>query len=85
MTPKKCVVQIDTHLAFENADSGFRRQAEFARTFNTGLGMVMVVGEDKVSSALQELRSAGETVWQVGKLVERTDDGCVIENMGIWA
>ena len=47
--------------------------------------MVMVVGEDKVISALQELRAAGETVWQVGKLIERTDAGCMIENMGIWA
>lgn len=47
--------------------------------------MVMVVGKDKLSSALQELQSAGETVWQVGELKERTDDGCVIENMGIWA
>ena len=47
--------------------------------------MVMVVGEDELSSALQELRSAGETVWQVGKLIERADDeGCVIENTGIW-
>ena len=47
--------------------------------------MVMVVGEDKLSSALQQLQSAGETVWQVGKLIERTDDGCVIENTEIWA
>ncbi len=47
--------------------------------------MVMVVGKDKLSSALEELQSAGETVWQVGKLIERTNDGCVIENMGIWA
>ena len=62
-----------------------RRQAEFAKTFNTGLGMVLVVEKDKMGSALQELQSAGETVWQVGKLVERTTDGCVIENMGIWA
>ena len=47
--------------------------------------MIMVVEKGKVGSALQELQSAGETVWQVGKLIERTNDGCVIENMGIWA
>lgn len=47
--------------------------------------MVIVVEEDKVSSALQELRAAGETVWRVGKLVERTESGCVIENMDAWA
>lgn len=44
----------------------------------------MVVEKDKVGSALQELQSAGETVWQVGRLVERTSEGCVIENMRIW-
>ena len=63
----------------------FRGQAEFAKTFNTGLGMVMVVGKDKASLAIEELRSAGETVWQVGELAERTGEGCVVENMGIWA
>ena len=68
----------------ENADSEFHGQAEFAKTFNTGLGMVLVVGKDELSSAFQELRSAGETVWQVGELTERTNDGCVIENMGVW-
>ena len=47
--------------------------------------MVIVVEEDNVSSALQELQAAGETVWQVGKLVERTESGCVIENMDTWA
>lgn len=45
----------------------------------------MVVGQDKLDAALGELQSAGETVWQVGKLIERTSDGCVIENMEVWA
>ena len=58
---------------------------EFARTFNTGLGMVIVVGEDKVESSLQTFKSAGEEVWQIGRLVERQGDGCIIENMTTWA
>ena len=46
--------------------------------------MVMVVGKDELDSARRELQSAGETVWQVGTLIERTNEGCVIENMGTW-
>lgn len=70
--------------SLRNADSESHQQAEFAKTFNTGLGMVMVVGKDELDSALRELQSAGETVWQVGTLIERTNEGCVIENMGTW-
>ena len=58
--------------------------AEFARTFNTGLGMVMVVEESKLDQTLQVLRSAGETVWEVGRLIERKDEGCVVDNMKAW-
>ena len=47
--------------------------------------MVMVVGQDQLAAALGELQSAGETVWQVGKLIDRTSDACVIENMKVWA
>lgn len=47
--------------------------------------MVLVVGKDKLDAALQELQSAGETVWQVGALIDRAGDRCVIENMRVWA
>jgi len=47
--------------------------------------MVMVVEKDKVNAAVHELQSAGEMVWQVGELIDRTNDGCVIKNMGVWA
>ena len=65
--------------------TGSMTEAEFARTFNTGLGMVIAVAEEKAVLALQELRAAGEKVWQVGKLVERKAEGCVIENTQHWA
>ena len=65
--------------------TGNMTEAEFAMTFNTGLGMVIVVAEHKASLALEELRSAGETVWQVGRLTERESVGCIIENMQKWA
>lgn len=65
--------------------TGNMTEADFAMTFNTGLGMVVVVAENNVNLALEELRSAGETVWKVGKLIERTKEGCIIENTESWA
>lgn len=59
-------------------------EAEFARTFNTGLGMVIAVAQEMADAAIQELEDAGEKVWIVGKLVERTDEGCMVEHMEIW-
>jgi len=59
-------------------------EAEFARTFNTGLGMVLAVAQDMADAAIQELENAGENVWTVGKLVERTGEGCDVEHMELW-
>lgn len=59
---------------------------EFARVFNTGLGMVLVVGKDNVVQLIRELEAAGETVRTVGKLVERTgEEGCILRNMNYWS
>jgi len=59
-------------------------EADFARTFNTGLGMVLAVAQEMADMAIQELENAGERVWIVGKLVERTREGCVVEHMELW-
>lgn len=58
---------------------------EFARTWNTGLGMVLVVAADKVAEAIRVLEEQGEKVYSVGKLVNRTTDDCVIRNMQVWS
>ena len=44
--------------------------SEMARTFNCGVGMVIVVGEDKVEAALQSVREAGEEAFVMGKVEE---------------
>ncbi|KAI4194217.1 MAG: hypothetical protein LQ350_007901 [Teloschistes chrysophthalmus] len=64
--------------------TGDMEESEFARTFNTGLGMVLVVAAEKADSTSQELENAGEKVWRVGQLVERSGDGCTVENMEVW-
>lgn len=57
---------------------------EFARTWNTGLGMVIVVEESKAEKAMEVLRDGGETVYKVGKLVERQGEGCVLKGLESW-
>ena len=57
---------------------------EFARAFNTGLGMVLVVASEDVEQTVGVLKESGETVFEVGRLVERREDGCILMNMEAW-
>ncbi|WGO84732.1 phosphoribosylformylglycinamidine cyclo-ligase [Arsenophonus apicola] len=42
---------------------------EMYRTFNCGVGMLIVIPEEKVSETLQLLNQLGENAWQIGKIV----------------
>jgi homoserine kinase len=64
--------------------AGRLEHAEFARTFNTGLGMVLVVEQDNASTTMNRLQEYGEQVFMVGKLVKRTAEDCVVQNMDVW-
>lgn len=56
---------------------------EMARTFNNGVGMVVVVAKDKVDEALQSLRDNGEPgAFVVGKLTE--GKGVQMVNLDSW-
>lgn len=57
---------------------------EFAKTFDTGLGMVMVVSREDASETMEELKKAGEMVYDVGCVVERARDGCMLKNPSAW-
>ena len=57
---------------------------EMARTFNCGVGMVVIVAEDLVDHVIRELEGAGETVLRIGR-IESGQRGCsVIGAAGSW-
>jgi phosphoribosylformylglycinamidine cyclo-ligase len=47
--------------------------AEMLRTFNCGVGMVIVVARTKADAVEARLRDAGETPWHLGRLDLRQD------------
>ena len=53
---------------------------EMNRTFNNGIGMVVVVSADQAQACAQTLRNAGETVYQIGTIVPREAGAAVVMN-----
>ena len=47
------------------------------RTFNCGVGFVIVVPKDKAEAAIKTLNDAGENAWQIGEMVKREADAVV--------
>ncbi|TRX91371.1 hypothetical protein FHL15_007793 [Xylaria flabelliformis] len=66
--------------------AGNVQASEMARTFNTGVGMVAIVAAEDVEAVIQTLRDEGETVYTIGKLVERAQggEGCVLKGLESW-
>ena len=66
--------------------AGSVESSEFARVWNTGLGMILVVSKEKADEAKKVLESEGEKVFEVGVLEKRLEgEGCQIKNMDVWA
>ena len=59
---------------------------DMVRTFNCGIGMIVVVAPEKEANVTQVLRDHGETVHRIGAIVRRAagDEGCVVRNTGHW-
>ena len=59
--------------------------AEFARTFNAGIGMVVVIGADEEGPVTAALTQAGETAVRIGA-VEAGTRGCTVAgSRGTWS
>ena len=52
-------------------------QSEMYRTFNCGVGFVIVVPQEKAEAAIETLTAAGEKAWQIGNMVSRETDAVV--------
>ncbi len=74
--PKSLAVQLDANnwtvpsVFGWIASTGGIGEGEMARTFNCGIGGVMVVSEGDVDTVLEAVRNGGETVWHVGRVVD---------------
>ena len=59
------------------ASTGGVAPTEMMRTFNCGVGMVMVVASGQAAQVAAVLQQAGETVAPVGRIVPRRDAGVI--------
>jgi len=48
---------------------------EMYQTFNCGIGMVVVVAPEHAEAAVAQLEADGETVWRIGEVVARSENG----------
>jgi phosphoribosylformylglycinamidine cyclo-ligase len=48
-------------------------EQEMLRTFNCGIGMVVLVAEDKVDEVSRALKQANEPVFPLGRVVQQSD------------
>ena len=48
------------------------------RTFNNGIGMVVVVGAASAEATAQTLREAGEQVYEIGVIAARADGAAAV-------
>jgi phosphoribosylformylglycinamidine cyclo-ligase len=51
------------------ASNGNIETDEMRRTFNCGVGMIVVVANDDVDAALRSLSASGEKAWHIGRVV----------------
>jgi phosphoribosylformylglycinamidine cyclo-ligase len=51
------------------SESGGVAEAEMLRTFNCGIGMIVVAGADQAEAVLQRLREAGENPIRIGETI----------------
>lgn len=64
--------------------AGRLEDLEFCRTFNTGLGMVLVVSEENARVTIEILQEHGEQVYRVGSLTKKAAEDCTVRNMEVW-
>ena len=51
---------------------------EMNRTFNNGIGMVLLIDAQHAPACVQTLQAAGETVFTIGSIIKRNTDACIV-------
>jgi len=51
---------------------------EMNRTFNNGIGMVVVINATDAAACAATLRAAGETVYEIGVIAPKGDGAAVV-------
>jgi phosphoribosylformylglycinamidine cyclo-ligase len=52
---------------------------ELARTFNLGIGMVLVVKKAQASKVLAQVKKSGDRAWMIGQVVARKkSENCLV-------
>ncbi|KAF2261422.1 phosphoribosylformylglycinamidine cyclo-ligase-like protein [Lojkania enalia] len=64
--------------------TGRIEDTEFCRTWNTGLGMVLVVSPENARTTTEILQEHGEKVFTIGSLINKAAEECVVRNMDVW-
>lgn len=59
------------------AHEGAVPQEEMLRTFNCGIGMVLLTSPEDAETVCQALQADGETVARLGSIVDRVEDGVI--------
>ena len=71
-------------MAFLQAQGAIEPE-EMARTFNCGIGMVVIVNADEAEAVTAALRAADETVFTIGR-IETGTHGCTVRgSAGTWS
>ncbi len=83
--PKGVVAEITGHPPLPNVFKWMQQTSgldddEMLRTFNCGIGMVLIVREDKVNEAKGLLQEAGEEIYDLGKLVNGSGDQVIMKS-----
>jgi phosphoribosylformylglycinamidine cyclo-ligase len=55
-------------------------EAEMCRTFNNGIGMVVVIAAEHADACAQTLADLGEQVYRIGVIADKGDGTAVVIN-----